>query len=55
MPRYTSKENPDIVIEVGDEDVLPGGAAAWDVEGSGSPKRRRRADTGSVPVQNNNQ
>lgn len=53
MPKYTNKENPDIVIDVGEDDVLPGGPAAWDPEGGASPKRRRRADTGSVPVQGN--
>ena len=51
MPKFTNKETQ-VVVDIGDDDVLPGGEAEWE-PGTGSPKRRRRTDTGSVPVQNN--
>lgn len=54
MPKYINKQDPDIVINVGDDDPLPGGLEAWTLEGSAPKKRGRRADTGTVPVQNGN-
>lgn len=53
MPRFTNKETG-VTVEIGDEDTLPGSESDWEAEGSGHKKAsRRRADTGSVPVQDN--
>jgi hypothetical protein len=52
MPKYTNKTTG-VIVEVPEDAPLPPPESDWE-SGSGGPKRRRRADTGSVPVQNSN-
>jgi hypothetical protein len=52
MPKFTNSRTG-VTIEVADDAPLPAPEADWE-PGTGSTKRRRRADTGTVPVQNNN-
>jgi hypothetical protein len=52
MTKYTNK-NTGVTIDVADDAALPAPEGEWE-SGSGT-RKRRRADTGTVPVQNNNQ
>jgi hypothetical protein len=55
MPRLQNKTNPDVIINVADTDPLPGGPSEWEPAGTAHNRTRRRADTGTVPVQKNQQ
>lgn len=50
MPRFTNKTTG-VTVDLADGAPLPAPEGEWE-PGNGSPKRKRRADTGSVPVQN---
>lgn len=52
MTKYTNKTTG-VVIDVADDDPIPAPEADWE-SGSGG-RRKRRTDTGTVPVQNNQQ
>jgi hypothetical protein len=52
VPKFTNKTTG-VTVDVAEDTILPGPDSDWE-SGAGGARRKRRADTGTVPVQNNN-
>jgi hypothetical protein len=50
MTKYTNKLT-EVTVDIGDGDQLPGVESDWHKGGTLPKAQRRRADTGTVPVQ----